>query len=379
MTPANHDRYMAVRHFGSLDGIRFLCITAVLWHHLPGWTHLAETLPLVARGHVGVDFFFVLSGFLITTLLLREESRTGAVSLRSFYWRRALRILPIYFLVVGVATTYAVVVKNDAFALEKLPVYAFFLQNFLTIEGTVFLHPTWSLAVEEQYYLIWPALLVFLPRRWIVPVLIGLIAINVLSAMGVWNLLGFRSVTVGILRFGIGGATYAPILMGSLVAILLNSPGAFPWLARLTGAKPMPWVYLAALILALATLPGALEGWPNFVVHSLMCLVLISVVVREDNGMAFVLRLPPIERIGQISYGIYLYHIFALTAVGVLMREMGMVSSWMDPVARTTLFFGYYALVVLIAEISFRTFEAYFQSFRGKMPGTVGPPQARNN
>lgn len=100
-----HTRYLSQRHFGSLDGLRCLCIIAVLWHHAPV-TEVVQQPLLLRRGFVGVDFFFVLSGFLITTLLLREESSTGRISLRGFYFRRALRILPVYFLLVTAVILY---------------------------------------------------------------------------------------------------------------------------------------------------------------------------------------------------------------------------------------------------------------------------------
>src|SRR4051812_43977390 len=91
-----HQTFLGTRSFGSLDGVRGLCILAVLWHH----SGPASGIPLSQRGFLGVDMFFVLSGFLIVTLLLRERDRTGRISLRKFYARRTLRIFPIYYLLI---------------------------------------------------------------------------------------------------------------------------------------------------------------------------------------------------------------------------------------------------------------------------------------
>lgn len=364
-----HDAYLARRHFGSLDGLRFLSITMVIWHHGPVWTGLRDSVSvLFARGHTGVDFFFVLSGFLITTLLLREEAARGRFSLRAFYWRRALRIIPIYFLVVSVAGFYAIVLKGQTEQLAILPYYYLFLSNFLTVPDIGFLDPTWSLAVEEQYYLIWPALLLLLPRRWIVPVLLGLIALNVLGALGAFA--GWPRLEGTYLRFKLSGATYAPILMGSLVAVLLNRPAGFAAFWRIAGFRAAPWLWFAAIVAVLA-IPGPLKGWPNLALHSAMCLALASLVLREDNALAPVLRLPPIVRIGQISYGIYLYHLFALVLVGKGFGALGIDSPW-------GVLILYYALAVLIAEISFRTYEAWFLGFRHRGPGraVAAPPKA---
>jgi len=357
-----HQTYLATRHFGSLDGLRFIAISAVIWHHTPIWEGLTDVSVLFARGHTGVDLFFVLSGFLITTLLLREEVTRGAFSLTAFYWRRALRIIPIYFLVISIAAFYAIVLKGRTQDLEILPYYFLFLSYFLKVEDIGFLAPTWSLSMEEQYYLIWPALLLLVPRRWILPVLGGLILANVLGAMGLYEWLGLLPIDGQHLRFEICCTTYAPILMGSLCALLLNSPRGFAALRALTGFRIAPWLWFAALLTALAAFPGALEGLPNLVVHSLMCLMLVSLVIREDNGMAPLLTLPPIERIGQISYGIYLYHLFALAIVTKTFEVLGLTGwGWVLPL--------YYALAILIAEISFRSFEAWFLRFRKRGPG----------
>lgn len=363
--PATHDRYLATRHFGSLDGLRFICIAAVIWHHAPKWDGLRDISVLFYRGHVGVDFFFVLSGFLITTLLLREETAKGRFHLRAFYWRRILRIVPIYFLVVSVAAFYAIVISGKTGQLAILPYYYLFLSNFLVGEDIGFLSIAWSLAVEEQYYMLWPALLLLAPRRWIVTILIVLIAVNVLAAMEVFRLVGLYPVDVGPLRLQIVGATYAPILMGSLVAIMLHRPAGFAALRPLSMFKSAGPVWFAALLLVLAV-PGPLEGLHNLVVHCVMCLMLVSLVIREDNAMAPIMQLGPVARIGQISYGIYLYHLFALAIVTKALEVLGISGSGLVLVL-------YFALSVVISEISFRTFEAWFMQFRHNGPGQVNP------
>ncbi len=357
-----YEKYLATRHFGSLDGLRFLCITSVIWHHTLGSAELIDRSILFVRGHVGVDFFFVLSGFLITTLLLREEAAKGRFSLRGFYWRRALRILPVYYLVVGLAAFNAIVLKGQTGDMELVPYYIFFLSNFLT-EHIIFLDPTWSLSVEEQYYLIWPALLLFLPRRWLPALLLSLIAWHLAAFLGIFDRIGLTAIAAGPLLIGLGDATPA-ILMGTLAAITLNNPAGFARLAPLFRPRPMPWICLGALIFALAAFPGALRGWPNLVVHGLMTATLISLVVREDNGMASLLKLRPIERIGQISYGVYLYHLFAHGVMLMVFSRLGWHGAGL-------FFLSYYALTILIAEISFRTYEAWFQKLRHKPMGRV--------
>ena len=114
---AAHAAYRDRRRFGNLDGLRFICIFMVLWHHFTPFPYLEQWMGF-RRGFLGVDFFFVLSGFLITTLLLREASQTGRISLRNFYLRRILRIVPVYFFVVTCVSAYYILVKGRTELLE---------------------------------------------------------------------------------------------------------------------------------------------------------------------------------------------------------------------------------------------------------------------
>lgn len=355
-TPAaSHATYARTEIFSSLDGLRFLCIAAVLWHHSPLMS--AWDLTLSSRGHLGVHMFFVLSGFLITTLLLREMRGTGQINLLAFYWRRALRILPVYILVVAVAVFYDVVIKGNTQSLSLLPYYLTFLSNYLNVPDIPFLAPTWSLAVEEQYYLLWPLLLVVLPFRWIGAVLFGLIAVNVAAACGMWQVFGARPIDLGPLRLALLIPTFAPILMGSLLALVLHQRRGFDVVFRIAGFHGAAVFWSAALVLACAVLPRHLEGAHNLLLHVLMCLMLASLVVREDNALAPVLRLRPVARIGQISYGIYLYHLFTHAIVFKLFAEMGWTQlGWIFPLN--------FVLSILVAEVSFRTYEAWFMRWR---------------
>ena len=346
------DAYRAAKYFVNLDGLRFICIFAVLWHHAPAFS--VPGLELDNRGFLGVDFFFVLSGYLITTLLLREASQYGAFSLRDFYMRRALRILPVYFLVVTGVSFYYIVLQGEHQYLELLPFYYLFLSNFL-IGDIPLLGVTWSLSVEEQYYMLWPLLLLVLPRRWIVPVLTGLIALNVVVMTGwVWTP---DPIETGPLRFAMPTATYAPILMGSLAAVLLHSRRGFTWMWPIVG-RPMASVLgMIGLLVVLEFTPQGVVGLPNFLIHSVMTFVVITQVVQDRTPLSGFLTHPLIARIGAVSYGIYLYHLIALDVVtrgldwfGILRPELSFVL--------------YTILSCIIAEISFRTFEAYFRRFR---------------
>ena len=140
-----------------LNGMRAIAVTAVVWHHShPGIAELA----LTRRGFLGVDIFFVLSGFLITTLLLRERAEFGAISLRQFYVRRTLRIFPLYYAVLLALAAYFTFARQaserEAF-FAGLPFYLTYTSNWFDASGMMSI--TWSLSAEEQFYLLWPPLL----------------------------------------------------------------------------------------------------------------------------------------------------------------------------------------------------------------------------
>lgn len=349
--------YQARRRFANLDGLRFICIAMVLWHHaIPA---SAQSLQIAARGFLGVDFFFVLSGFLITTLLLRERAERGRFSLYNFYIRRILRILPVYFFVVSLVGAYYIILDGQTEFLDLLPYYYLFLSNFLT-EHIPLLGITWSLSVEEQYYMLWPLLLSILPVRLVLPVLIGLVAVNVLISAGLWP--GTAPVW-GPLVFKLPTATYAPILLGSLAAWVLHSRQGFTAGFSVLSSYWAVLIGFAILGLFLHFGPQQISGFPNLVIHCLMTLILMSLVVREDGALSGLLQTRWIMRFGAVSYGIYLYHLIALD---IVKRGSGLVLG--DALGNTwALFLIYSILSYVIAEISFRTLETWFQSFRPKL------------
>lgn len=349
----DHDDYIATRHFANLDGLRFLCIAMVLWHHTPLWE--GSAVRLLSRGFLGVDFFFVLSGFLITTLLLRERRAFGDFSLKDFYLRRLLRIVPVYYFVVLVVSGYFILVGGRQDYTGLVPFYLLFLSNFLT-EHIPMLSITWSLSVEEQYYLLWPLLLGLLPPRWTAPVLAAMIGASLGIALG---LLPTHTFAMGPLQITLPSATYTAILMGSLAAWLLDRRESFAPLAALLGHRATATGLLALLVAVLQIAPPNLHGLPTFVVHVLMTLTLISLLVAPRNLLSPLLEAAPIARIGVVSYGIYLYHHIS--------RHITLHVIGLDWGTQPVLTFAVYALLAwALAELSFRTLEAAFRRFRPK-------------
>lgn len=353
-----YQSFLGQRYFASLNGVRCLSVGAVLWHHSPAFDPGAEPLLLLNRGFLGVDLFFVLSGFLITTLLLREEARNGRISLAGFYWRRALRILPVYFLLVTTVSIYYIWIKGEAQYGPLVPYYYLFIANFLTTDIPL-LAPTWSLSVEEQYYLIWPLTILLSlsfarARGWILLLAIGFFAFA--QQWGMWP--GPLKSEYAI--WALPGGAYEAVLLGSLLAVILNARQGFTWLWYLLHRRWTPAVLFLVLLALLETLPVNLTGWPQLLIHIIMTLFLASLVIREDHVLRPVLSFAPIARIGVISYGVYLYHLIGLDFATRVLARLGIGPENMDIWISLT----YVLVTIVIAEVSFRTLERFFLSMK---------------
>lgn len=303
--PRPHAEYLSLRVFPGLDALRGLSILAVVWHHT-GETMAA--LLISHRGFVGVDVFFVLSGFLIVTLLLRERERHGQVSLRAFYLRRALRIFPLYYgVLLGLC---ALLWLRPGFSLagsfwSDLPALLTYTSNWVGVAGI--LSVTWSLAAEEQFYLLWPPVERWLGRAWW-PIWGIAVLVNQLASFRVldaWLPLGFRHDDLEILQ-----TTFTPILLGVGLAHLLHDRRAYDsvarWLVR-------PWIRVGLVVVILAILDGVrdLSGWPRLGLHLAMAASLGAWVVKASPSRPDPSRPDGVlARLGRVSYGVYLLHLW---------------------------------------------------------------------
>ncbi|WP_020468722.1 acyltransferase family protein [Zavarzinella formosa] len=355
-------RYRATRTFGALNGLRGLSILAVISHHAAG--HL-EWLPMShdERGFLGVDLFFVLSGFLIVTLLLREHDATGGISLRQFYIRRTLRIFPLYYAVLLLTLIIYGFQKSgpevSAKFLRDLPFLASYTSNLVVLASATPLFVAWSLATEEQFYLIWPAVEKWLKGPMLAMVLVVLLAIN--------QIINFRLAN-GLLEsvFGPGWEgllilqiTFTPILLGTTLAHWLHHPRTFQWLNHLAGFRFASVLWGMALIAVLNIPQPDIQGLHRLVIQLLMTVLLASCVIREDHLLQPILKFRPLARLGVVSYGMYLIHMFVLPVSNGLLSKL----HFERPEARflmTTL------LSWIAAEISFRFFEHRFLALKDR-------------
>lgn len=299
----------------ALDGVRALAIIGVLLLHLSIWGAVPHVVP---GGHLGVAVFFVLSGYLITTLLMDEHTRTDTVDMPAFYARRAARLLPALLLLLVVhALVWGTQQPSWIIALQ-IAVGLFYLTSL--VHPVIFdvggLGWTWSLSVEEHFYLFWPVVLrraLAKPRgrtiaMWccgaVIAVAVTLRAL--LKDSATWHEFVYYSTP----------ARMDALAVGCLAALATHG-------RRLAVPVPLTWAALGFLVVSYfvpAFSHGStvmnLIGLPLLLVATVV--LILGLVGRPDRGPARLLAARPLVHIGKISYGLYLWNLLA----GQSMRMM---------------------------------------------------------
>lgn len=340
--------YEKTKTFGSLDGLRALSILGVIWFHAwigtPGYYQWLRATPVLGKGEFGVDVFFCLSGFLITTLLLRERR----ISLRGFYIRRTLRIWPLYY---AMLLFYVALVGFGEHGPARqqffhfLPGYSTFTYTWMVprdIAMTPHFNFAWSLATEEQFYCVWPLVLCLVPWMGLrLGVMAGMIGLHWVGTVGP-DTLGNR-IMAGIA---------VPICLGSMLGLLLANRRSFEWLLPLRQKQAAP-----ALAIGLLAAVGA--GW-TWLAWLALVLLVGACVIREDNGLAWLLRNPVLKALGRVSYGMYLFN---LIVVATLRRVVGN-DPWVIFPLTVAVTYG-------LAALSFRFYETPFLRLKDKLSGAA--------
>lgn len=350
-------------YFVQLDSLRAFAVLAVILSH----TLDVEENPWSGYGAYGVRLFFVISGFLITGILIdalaklsHESGRGRWRLLRSFYIRRALRIFPAYYLMIF----YAAVISEGT--RDNFRWYATYLSNwFYAFQGNwgVISH-TWSLAVEEQFYLVWPLVAVVLSFRslkWAIwtMILIGVGTRFALSFTDMWSS-GVAIITP---------STLDSLGLGCLLA----------WLWR-SSSNVERWVQFAAaagvVLLGVEIATGGLTDMgsaPTSIWWPLLCTWAIHrACVGFGGGVGKVVTWSPLLYLGRISYGIYLYHILVMPSLDILNRRTGIPMPL--PELGYTRFLYVTAITIVVASLSFYLFERPINGLKGRFPYTVPPP-----
>jgi peptidoglycan/LPS O-acetylase OafA/YrhL len=349
------------RRWPAFDGVRALAVLAVMTYHLG----------LLPGGYLGVDVFFVLSGFLISWILISEYEGSGQLGYRNFYLRRALRLFPALAALIVVCVV--LVLADGRFAIYRtptltaVPFVVLYSGNWVTAftnQATTgftlgLLGITWTLAIEEQFYLLWPlslsALLKRHTRQRIAVLLAGIAVLEMIvrAACDASGILWFRA-DASTLTHSDG------LLLGSALALLWAQHESLTFWPMVKKISPvLGWV--SAITLLLVSVVGHSSGsslWIVLVVSAALGL-LVDLLTRPASPLSMLLQLKPLQWIGQRSYGCYLWHWVIFT----------FVSSWALP-KWATLGIDFPATLA-VAALSYRFIERPFLERKRKLTGGI--------
>ncbi len=335
----------------------------------------------MGNGDLGVSFFFVLSGFLITYLLLEEKENTGQIDIRNFYIRRVLRIWPVYFLVVAIGLLLLPLFNNHVppgfplrFPVDKLNpwLYVGFAGNFDYIwHGitNVVIGILWSVSIEEQFYLFWPLVIAFVPKKRLLLVFILLIIASTLfrfyfSLGGNNNIIKHHSFSCA-----------SDLIIGAVLAYLSM------FTTFTDRIKKMP-AFLIELIyfIGFGVLPFRDYIW-KFGVHYIhaasiqpvLIAVFFAFIIMEqcfaDNSFYKAGNLTRISKLGTYTYGMYCYHMLVFFFVLFLYGQLGIPVSHTDPLQHVFTALLCLLLTVVVSRMSYRYFETKFLELKKKFAG----------
>lgn len=361
------------RHFHTFDALRFFAFFKVFLLHLPivafPWFNF-----LKAGGGIGVQFFFVLSGFLITYIILEEQERTNTLNLKNFFARRVLRIWPLYYLMVLVAyttpylLTHVLHLNSSSTGYEpQLWVSLTFLENYkMMATGTHAnvspLSVMWSLCIEEHFYIIWGVALYYLKLKGLLRLIVVSIIVGVLSRI-VYVLLDIPTsdVFTNIDLFA----------LGALPAYFLvkNPKGTEAFVDKVPKWGKGVFIFV---LLAIVTICSQYNEDKDFIWLTLLLGVLFSGLIILTLGRKSSLKISDKaiwSRLGIYTYGLYLYH----TLVINLLLQIYKKYEWgiEKPLVATSFVLVALLLTIIVSMLSYHLFEKQFlklkRYFRGKV------------
>lgn len=368
-------------YFKNLDSIRFIAALMVYlahgvaptFYYLPiKDTFLEKLLNTISSGTMGVSIFFVLSGFLITYILISEYELNLKISIKNFYIRRILRIWPLYFLVVTFSFLIYPFLKslmgiNNPLG-SNIYYHLTFLSNFDVINISKFCsgtdamsqNITWSVSIEEQFYLFWPLIFVFIPKRfWIYSVLI-VIAGSLLFRLINYNdafVLHFHSLSV-LLDLGIGG------FMAYLIKVYCKFRRFFENISTIGHLFLFIFSFCLALWCTSIFSFKYGDAIGRFFISISFALIISAQAISKKESKLNLRNLSFANKWGKYTYGIYLIHPIAITIVDVLFRVLH-ISKTNFINLFTIGVFGF-LLTLFLSKISFKYYESIFLALKDK-------------
>ena len=357
-------------YFPNLNGLRFIAAFLVIIHHTEQIKSISKienywgTIPFIGIiGKLGVILFFVLSGFLITYLLLAEENSFKKISIKKFYMRRILRIWPLYFFIITLA--FIVLPNIELFTLPgygkdviysnlswKLILYAIFFPNLvLSLLGIVpYASHTWSIGTEEQFYLVWPVILKYIKKHRIllmVGIIISYLAIKFFLLTSFRDYIPYNNV----IRAFWDSFPIDCMAIGGLYSILLFQKSKYlKYIIR------NDLFYFSICLVTLFMIKGVYIPYIHYEFYSVFFgLIIINFAV--NNQIKISLENNILNYLGNISYGLYMYHPIGIVFTLYISLSFDIHTNWLIyPLSLI--------ITIFMAGLSYKYFESFFLKFK---------------
>jgi len=353
-----------------LDSLRAFAVFLVLAAHTLNTEALPWGLSKVPVGEFGVQLFFVLSGFLITRILLdcrdvREAMSVGWwLPVRQFYARRFLRIFPLYYGVIAAALVVGI--RDASRYWPWLISYTFNIYLAHTGEWVSYFSHFWSLAVEEQFYLVWPWLVVFCPKKWLPATLGGMILMG-----PIWRAVALGFGANHIAAYCLTPACLDALGAGSLLSVFSRSQQQWNWIQTAL-RRSVFWILLLSIFLLLQVMRGKSGGY-HVALRSATAFIFMALISTSARGFKGIprriLENSAVRYIGKISYGIYVFHPFTATAARWMARSLGHEM----PFLGLTTFLAASVTTIAVAATSWTLFEKPLNDLKKLFPYNPRP------
>jgi peptidoglycan/LPS O-acetylase OafA/YrhL len=364
--------------FSGLNELRALAALMVVLHHIE-FFKFRDNIPCSITGgqfsylinnlgHNSVNLFFVISGFLITTILLEEKEKSNKINLKKFYLRRALRIWPLYFLILIVAFLFIpYVTKNVSeftltsfyygkitdvknYNFKSILMYFTFLSNLALIWHNKFVaaaSQTWSVSIEEQFYIIWPLFIIVFNKKTMIILLFLFILFYFLIFYSSNNLLALIKYVF----------MFQNIFWGALGAYFYN---LFPRIIKKVSSNTLLFIMILFSTFLLLSAQVLSVNIQNNII-SILFLFILFFTINDDNILSF--RSEFISKLGVISYGIYMFHPLVMYFVFPFANKYFLSNLIIYNIVVYILVFS---LTIMISHFSYKYFESYFLRIKEK-------------
>jgi peptidoglycan/LPS O-acetylase OafA/YrhL len=355
-------------YFNALDGLRGIAIFLIVLFHFSRIDFIIFNFEI---GWIGVQLFFVLSGFLITRILLREKNKPLNKFLKQFYHRRILRIFPLYYSYILIVVIIYLITNEPADFLINLPYLTTYTYNFTILFADwklsrLYVH-LWSLAVEEQFYIIWPFVIFFLNKKKIEILILVLITFTpiIRSILGFYfsRLANDSPELAGNIIYWISISHFDAFAMGGAINLLGNS---------FLGITRKLWLYITGILCCVSGIINSvlLEQIGDFDISSLgfpihgiansqhvwsytiLNLFFTALVWNLIVGKSMIFNFQPLRLLGKVSYGMYIFHFLILMILDKALKGP-LVNEFIT-------FIIYFTICTLVSYTSYTIFEKRF-------------------